>query len=275
MNKLLCIVSLCAAAALSAGSASAGMAMSYHGKLVPVNGAKISTKVPMMIAFRLYRNAEPGETSPLWGRTAPVRFEADGSFYVELSDSSGAAVANALHESLSDAIAAAGPTNMWLSLRPNGYGELLPRKRMSGIHRAERATTASNAVRLEAPSLLAETVTAATCEIGGSLTVKESFVSGGGSVHNVIDGTKPVSIGTSSGKVLITDSFALWYNTKPGAKLGEIPFVDVMLVYGASSGYGVFSFPMAANPPSSQMPAKTSRVYCQQFLDKYYSPFIK
>ncbi len=273
MKSILCTISLCAAAAFAVGPVSAEMAMSYHGKLVPVNGSKISAKVPMMIEFRLYRSPVPGESSPLWGRTAPVRFDEDGLFYVELSDSTGSAVKNAQYESLSDALSAAGATNMWLSLKPNGYGELLPRRQVSALHRAELATTASNAERVEAPSFKAEALTATDCEIGGALTVTKSLVSGGGTVHNVIDGSKSVSIGTSSGKVLITDSFNFWDSLSPSDKLGEIPFVDVLLAYSADSGYGMFTLPMAANPASCQLPGTASRIRCQQFLSSAYSPF--
>ena len=112
----------------AAAAANADMALAYHGKLVPAGGgAKISTKVPMTIEFRLYYHAQPGETAPLWGRAMPVRFDNDGMFYVELSDGAGVAVPNAAHERLADAIAATGGANAWLSIKPVGYGELLPR----------------------------------------------------------------------------------------------------------------------------------------------------
>ena len=92
----------------AAAAADADMALAYHGKLVPAGGgAKISTKVPMTVEFRLYRDEQPGETVPLWGRVMPVRFDGAGMFYVELSDGNGAAVPNAAHERLADAVAAA------------------------------------------------------------------------------------------------------------------------------------------------------------------------
>ena len=76
---------LCACAvALAATLARAEYSLAYHGKLVRTDGAAISTKVPMTMEFRLYQRQEPGETAPLWGRLAPVRFDATGSFYVEL-----------------------------------------------------------------------------------------------------------------------------------------------------------------------------------------------
>lgn len=273
MKKALYVILFCAVSAIASGSASAGMAMSYHGKLVPADGSAVNTKVPMMIEFRLYRNSEPGETRPLWGRTAPVRFNADGSFYVELSDSAGAATGNAVYGSLSDAIVAGGAADIWLSLRPNGYGELLPRKRLGSVHRAQRVSTASNAVRLTVPELDAETVMADSCVIGGSMSVTKSVISGGGTIRNVIDNPDKVSVGTSSGTVLITDSFDCWYNLEPSSAAGNIPFADVLLMYDALSGYGAFSIPVAANPSSSRLPERGSRVLSQQFLDHSYSPF--
>lgn len=275
MRKTLYPVLFCAVAAIAAVRASAEMAMSYHGKLVPAAGGAVNTRVPMMIEFRLYRNAEPGETRPLWGRTAPVRFDADGSFYVELSDSAGAAAGNALYERLADAIAAGRASDTWLSLKPNGYSELLPRKRMSGIHRAQRVAAASNALLLAAPELDAETVKTASCTIGGSMTVTKGVISSGGSIHNVIDAPDEASVGSSSGKVLITDSFDNWYNLSSSGNDGNVPFVDIMAVYDALSGYGAFSVPVAANPSSCQLPATSSRVRIQQFLDPGYSPFTK
>ena len=70
--------------------------------------------------IRLFRSAEPSEPAPLWGRLVPVRFDDDGSFYIELSDAIGTATQNAQHKRLADAFAAAG-TNAWLSVKPAGY----------------------------------------------------------------------------------------------------------------------------------------------------------
>ena len=183
---------------IAAAAANADMALAYRGKLVAAGGgAKVSTKVPMAVEFRLYRNAQPGETAPLWGRAMSVRFDDAGLFYVELSDASGVAVPNAEHGRLSDAIAAAGGADAWLSVKPVGYGELLPRKRIGGVHRAEHASTARRAGRLEAGGLRAETISAGSCEIGGSLTVTDSFAVAG-KIENAIDGTADISIGSPS-----------------------------------------------------------------------------
>ena len=149
---------------VAAAAANADMALAYHGKLVATGGhAKISTKVPMTVEFRLYRDEQPGETVPLWGRAMPVRFDNAGMFYVELSDGNGAAVPNAAHERLADAIAAGGVTNAWLSIKPFGYGELLPRKRLGGVHRAERAAAARKVERLDAGRIRAEAISAESC----------------------------------------------------------------------------------------------------------------
>jgi hypothetical protein len=61
----------------------------------------------MPMEFRLYRSETPGETSPLWGRRVPVRFDENGMFYVELCDGAGAEVSRAEKAKLADAIAAA------------------------------------------------------------------------------------------------------------------------------------------------------------------------
>ena len=58
---------------VAAVAANADMALAYHGKLVAAGGnAKISTKVPMTVEFRLYRDAQPGETVALLHDNAGV-----------------------------------------------------------------------------------------------------------------------------------------------------------------------------------------------------------
>ena len=249
-------LALCAAAALAATAASADMAFAYHGKLVPKNGQTISTKVPMMIEFRLFRNERPGETKPLWGRTAPVRFDEGGTFYLELSDACGAAVDGAEHKGLADALAAAGSADVWLSLKPAGYGELLPRKRMGILHRAEYASVASRADRLEAPLLKANAIKMEVCEIGGAFTVTNSFVSGGGSISNIVDGTTSTSVGAPGGTVLVTETFDCWRTVTGifGAVATPITRNDVMCVYKTNSGYGAFSLPVQEGLSISDLP---------------------
>ena len=258
---------------IAAAAANADMALAYRGKLVAAGGgAKVSTKVPMAVEFRLYRNAQPGETAPLWGRAMSVRFDDAGLFYVELSDASGVAVPNAEHGRLSDAIAAAGGADAWLSVKPVGYGELLPRKRLGGVHRAERATTARKVDRLDAGGIKAETVSAGSCEIGGSLNVTDSFVVGG-KIENTIDGTKDISIGSPSGTVFFTGTFDQWYNLSSVRFKGSTRVaVDVLTGFGKSD-YGVLSLPVPAGS-SVALPGGCNSFLIQQFLIGNYNPFF-
>ena len=256
----------------AAAAADADMALAYHGKLVPAGGgAKISTKVPMTVEFRLYRNAQPGDTAPLWGRAMPVRFDDAGMFYVELSDGAGVAVPNAAHERLADAVAAAGGADAWLSIKPVGYGELLPRKRIGGVHRAERATTARSVERLEAGPLAADTVSAGSCAIGGALNVTRSFVVGG-KIENTIDGTKDVAIGSPSGTVLFTGTFDQWTNLNMDFR-GSTHIAADLLSGFRKSHYGVLSLPVQAGS-SVALPSGCGSFIIQQFLKGNYNPFF-
>ena len=258
--------------AMAAAAANADMALAYHGKLVATGGhAKISTKVPMTVEFRLYRDAQPGETVPLWGRAMPVRFDNAGMFYVELSDGNGAAVLDAAHERLADAIAAAGGPNAWLSIKPFGYGELLPRKRLGGVHRAERAATARKVERLDAGGIRAETISAGSCEIGGSLNVTNSFVVGG-KIENTIDGTKNVAIGSPTGTVLFTGTFDSWGSPSSIFRSSTHIAVDILAGF-KKSGYGVLSLPVQAGS-SVALPSGCESFLIQQFLIGNYSPFF-
>ena len=256
----------------AAAAANADMALAYHGKLVPAGGgAKISTKVPMTIEFRLYYHAQPGETAPLWGRAMPVRFDNDGMFYVELSDGAGVAVPNAAHERLADAIAAAGGADAWLSVKPVGYGELLPRKRLGGVHRAERVATARKVERLEAGPLKAEMVSAGSCEVGGDLKVTRSFVVAG-KIENTIDGTKDVAIGSPSGTVLFTGTFDQWTDLVSPFKSSTHIAVDLLSGFSTSK-YGVLSLPVQAGS-SVALPDGCDSFIIQQFLKGIYNPFF-
>ena len=258
---------------IAAAAANADMALAYRGKLVAAGGgAKVSTKVPMAVEFRLYRNAQPGETAPLWGRAMSVRFDDAGLFYVELSDASGVAVPNAEHGRLSDAIAAAGGADAWLSVKPVGYGELLPRKRIGGVHRAEHASTARRAGRLEAGGLRAETISAGSCEIGGSLTVTDSFAVAG-KIENAIDGTADISIGSPSGTVLFTSAFDQWYVLTTLDFQGSTRVAVDVLAGFKKSDYGVFSLPVQSGSSVALLGGAAS--FCiQQFLKGSYNPFF-
>ena len=268
---------ICAAAIAAATGwtfpAAADMAFAYKGRLVPVGDAKISTKVPMTVEFRLFRSAEPSEPTPLWGRLAPVRFYDDGSFYIELSDAIGTATQNAQHKRLADAFAAAG-TNAWLSVKPAGYGELLPRKRVSGVHRAERADAAKATAKLEAPSVKAQALTVGQCSVGGDLEVSGSFASGGGKLVNTIDGTTPISIGAAGGSVIVSSAFNNWYD------LTETSFnvprfgTDMLILFKNDSTFGVLSLPVQGGTPGSGFTVRSKAYQIQMFLNGYFNPFF-
>ena len=255
-------------------SANAEMAIAYHGKLVAVGDAKFSTKVPMTVEFRLFRNAEPGETAPLWGRRAPVRFEDDGTFYVELSDAVGTATPNSVHERLSDAIAAAGGTGAWISVKPAEFGELLPRKRLGGVHRAERAATAASATEVVADKIKSDTAIVGECTVAGSLTVTKTFFSGGGVVKNTIDGMAGTSIGSANGTVLFTDTFNNWYDLTLSNYNVPRFGADMLIGYKCSEDYGAFSLPVQGGSPGSGITVKNKVFIVQQFLNGFFNPFF-
>lgn len=169
-----------AAMLLAAASARADKAITYHGKLVSAGSAQISTKVPMPIEFRLYRSGDVGEAKALWGRRVSVRFEEGGLFYVELCDGAGSEVGGAEYGKLADALSSVNGADLWISLTPAGYGELLPRKRLAGVHRAERAVSVPKAARFVAQKLTADTLVADSVETQGGFTVRKSLTAGGG-----------------------------------------------------------------------------------------------
>ena len=270
-------LTICAAAVAAATfgtfHAAADMAFAYKGRLVPVGDAKISTKVPMTVEFRLFRSAEPSEPTPLWGRLAPIRFNDDGSFYVELSDAIGTATQNAQHKRLADALAVAG-TNAWLSVKPAGYGELLPRKRVSGVHRAERADAAKATAKLEAPSVKAQTMKVGQCSVGGDLEVSGSFASGGGKLVNTIDGTASVSIGASDGTVIVSSAFNNWYDLTTTSF--DVPRfgTDMLIHFINDSTFGVLSLPVQGGTPGSGFTVRSKAYQIQMFLNGYFNPFF-
>ena len=185
-------------------------AVAYHGKLVRADGQALSTRIPMPMEFRLFLSETPDSSAPLWGRSTAVRFDENGLFYTELRDSAGTAVEGALHGSIADAVAAAGGSNVWISVTTVGYGELLPRKRLGGVHRAEHAVTAVKADRVEASSLTADAISVRSLSVGRNLTVKEPVSSGGFSIRNTITPKSGVSLGLPGGTVIFPPSFDHW-----------------------------------------------------------------
>ncbi len=259
--------------AFAAMEAVAERAITYHGKLVPVGNRQISTKVPMPMEFRLYRSETPGETSPLWGRRVPVRFDEKGMFYVELCDGAGAQVDRAEKSKLADAIAAAEGSDLWISVTPVGYGELLPRKKLGGVHRAEYAACARKTKKLAAPALKATVVNAEALSVTGAFKVTKTFTPGGGTINNVLDGKKDVTIGSSSGSVLFSDDFDNWRTfTGLSCKDGAHVSIDTLSAVPGSSAYGVFSIPLPAGS-YIQMP-NAHPFKSSSFVAGNYNPFF-
>lgn len=269
------LAAACAAAALAAtGSDNApGYAIAYHGKLVAEAPRRISTKVPMTVEFRLYQNAEPGETAPLWGRSVPVRFDKDGLFYVELSDSNGASVERALCARLADAVVRAGSAGAWISVTPAGCGELLPRRPLGAVHRAERAAAVPKADRVEAETLEAETLKVSTCAVSGSFKVAKSFASGGGRIESTVDGTKSVSIGAQSGSVLFSDTVnPFWNEFEHLSKNTSHLTPDTLICYPKSDRYGAFSLPLPGGSVDPLYNDATPFLW-QPFIYGDYNPY--
>lgn len=272
MKNVFTTAALAAALALAAAAARADRAITYHGKLVPTGSAKISTKVPMPMEFRLYREADVGETTALWGRRVSVRFDEGGLFYVELCDGSGTELDRTEYRRLADALASVGGADLWISLTPSGYGELLPRKRLAGVHRVERAECAAKAAKFVAPKLKADTLVADRLETQGGFTVKNNFTTGGGKIVNTIDGKIPVSIGASSGSVIFTDTFDQWHTLSPyNLPSSKNAMVDTLVTLKGGSGYGVASFPVPAG--GSPKIGETSAMQMQSFIYGNYNPF--
>lgn len=148
----------------------------YSGRLERADGAQIETRLPKPMSFRLYNRATGGR--PLWGRTLPVRVEADGSFNVTLSDSHGSP-SDALqqYESLSDAFASGG-TDFWIGLSVENYDELLPRQKLAAVPRALSAVTADRIENLKADRLIADTVNIGNATVA-TLVVSNSLQSAG------------------------------------------------------------------------------------------------
>lgn len=263
---------LAAAMLLAAASVRADKAITYHGKLVSAGSAQISTKVPMPIEFRLYRSGDVGEAKALWGRRVSVRFEEGGLFYVELCDGAGSEVGGAEYGKLADALASVNGADLWISLTPAGYGELLPRKRLAGVHRAERAVSVPKAARFVAQKLTADTLVADSVETQGGFTVRKSLTAGGGKIVNTIDGKVPVSIGSGSGSVIFTDTFNQWHDlTSHKLPSSKNAMVDTLVTLKGDSGYGVASFPVPAGV--SPKIGETNAMQLQSFISGNYDPF--
>lgn len=160
----------------AAASALAAEKFAYKGQLERADGAAFAERLPTSMSFRLYDRASGGK--PLWGRTMPVKIEADGSFYVELSDDRGSpSDPNLAYAAISDAFAS-GSLEFWIGLTPGAYSELSPRQKLAAVPRALHATSARKIDSLKTDLLVADAV-AATCATAGVLCVTNSLVDAG------------------------------------------------------------------------------------------------
>lgn len=233
--------------AFAAFPAHADYAIAYHGKLVATGTAPISAKIPMQMSFRLFGSAEPDGSAPLWGRSLSVRFDDEGLFYVELRDSSGAALSGARHAALADAVAEGG-TNVWISVTPAGCGELLPRKRLGAVHRAERAATAVRTAVAAAPTVESRgEIAVGELVVRGNFTAEKIVPSSGFTVSNTVTAGSGVSLGSPGGSVLFAPSFdwwttLVWPEPYPAATSGTV--ASDTLATCADASLGVYTLPL-------------------------------
>ena len=258
--------------ALAAMTANAGYSLAYRGKLVSTGSARLSPRTAMAIEFRLYRNAEPGETAPLWGRRMPVKFDEQGQFYVELNDSAGTPVERAAYTNLAEAVVSVAGGDVYISLTPFEHGEILPRKRLGGIHRAERAGCAAKADRVETPLLTASSVQVGSLAVRGSLSITDSFTSGGAKIVNTISDDF-CALGGFGGTVLFSDEFSTWYrHDSVLPNYGTEPIRADAILGFSHSKYGVFSIPLVQNAPTDKLPQAYFVMY--PFMSAYFNPFF-
>lgn len=258
---------ICAAAI--PGNILAEQAIAYYGRLTMSSDISINRKVPLQIEFRLYRNAEPGETTALWGRRISVRLEDNDSFYTELKDSAGTETVRASYKSLADAVESVKGGDIYISLTPVGYTELLPRKALLGVHRSESAAVASSAERVEAPLLKGDIAVIGTLKTGGDVTVAKSFTSSGGKIIDTFDGkVSSATLGADGGKVVFSDKFDCWNNMRVFTSGSKHVCADGLFGWKYASTSGAFVIP---HPIDTYVYSTGDLVYIQQFLQGYYS----
>lgn len=255
-----------AAAVAIAGAAEAAADVpakfAYSGRLERADGAQIEVRLPKPMSFRLYNRATGG--SPLWGRTLPVRVEADGSFNVTLSDSHGSP-SDALqqYESLSDAFASGG-TDFWIGLSVENYDELLPRQKLAAVPRALSAVSADRIESLKADRLFADTVNIGNATVA-TLVVSNSLQSAGNISITCPDDSSPTFSSVNSTKILngipvgkVTTSQLLVLNNTT---------TDAAVILNNStkeSGYPGFPF-VGFYPKGSALPAKEQGYYVESY----------
>lgn len=262
-DSLLLILACMALGALAKPS------IAYHGKLTVTTG-DVNVKMPIPIEFRLYRNGEPGETTALWGRRISVKLDGDGLFYVTLNDTAGTDTGRTQFKELSRAIASQKGGDIYISLTPSGYSELLPRKRLSGVYRSQYAEIASSAERIEAPVLKAESATVGRLDIVGDFSVTEKFISNGGKIVNTVDGkSSSASLGAQGGRVVFSGKFNCWNNLTSFTIRSNRTCADSLFGWAYSPKYGIFTIP---HPIDSEIHSSENLVYSQQLFQGYYSP---
>lgn len=172
-SALLCFLAAVAAVlAADAAGTNTVEKFAYRGTLANADGSAFASALPMQMTFRLYDRETGGK--PLWGRTRPVRVEADGSFYIELSDDRGSpSDANLPYAELAQALAS-GSGTFWIGLSPGDYSEMAPRQRLASVPCALHAVTADRFTDLRAGTLQAKAVHADSATIG-NLTVTDTF----------------------------------------------------------------------------------------------------
>lgn len=274
MKKHTCITSAGLAAALVAAAiaaaapeARADQAIAYQGRLAATSAGKaLSTKIPMTMEFRLHADATNTAAAPLWGRQVAIRFDEEGNFYTELSDDNGTAIDGAKYKHLAEAVSSLDGADGWISLTPQGYGELLPRQKLGGVHRAERAAIARSAERLETPALTADGIRAETVTVGSNLVVKTALSGRDVHIDNVLTATAgEVSIGNGKGAIAFPASFDIWTGASgsPGTDGNGGLLADTIVVFSSvdwgsdpatHTRYGVYSLPLPQGFAMSSLP---------------------
>ena len=225
--------------ALVAGAAEK---FSYRGQLAKPDGSAFNTSHTITMTFRIYDTPTGGD--PLWGRTMPVRMEADGSFYVELSDDRGSVPADVPRSSLHRALFY--HSAFWIGLTPGTYTELLPRQKLVDVPRALSAKAARRAERLKAARVSAVALEIASAAEVADLTVKAACeVDGGTSL--VLPGDHAFS---AAGDIKLTGGLsginASPLPASPPARAPTDMFVIRRAASGTPGGYSSLVIPAGA-----------------------------
>lgn len=247
-KTIITAAALAALLALRAGAAEERFC--YQGRLAKPDGSAFDTSVAMPMSFRLYDVPAGGQA--LWGRDMAVRMESDGSFYVELSDTDGSAVAGTVHSTLKAALASG--TEFWIGLMPSGYSEMLPRQPLATVPRALAASAARHIDTVKAEKVVAGSIAMDAATEVGSLTVPGAFSQGSGATTlSVAAGTARAVEATEETKVthaiknIRTTTFA--EHPAPAAATTDT-FAVLRDPEGLARGWYSLVFPVGAALPS-------------------------